>query len=625
MAYFDHWLFLFLLVICRYCGSYLVYQRSDTVSFSLFVANDQPTFLTLTAPSVWQCWVLLPPQNIKELAFTSSVLMKRVEIFSTPPQSWESSELLWDSHKLIQLEGFKEINGNDNIYQKSISIMRNFVFLFFFALLILVLSRIWTSWMGKVQWIPTQIGTWANRYNSHVLLVMLIVWFCSLLWHLTYAVLIPYGTTDDSPGYLAFGHLLLQAPQFARSTSDRSPGYPLFLSLIIATMGDNPQAIVICQHLLLTFLAPLTVWTFMNRLPLLGAGFIGLAVGILPGVSVIANVIHTEALYIFCTTVALLFSIRSNERPYGSLIIGLFTGMATMVRPTGMLLLVIFIGWYMLCSWCAPVGAVTQKKALISGTLLMVGYVLIAAPWHLHLALVRHSLDISNGRARVTQFDAAVSQRRVDARLQALRPDRAVWELWMDPHYQPFTDPFRLQGTYSSLMTGVGQLELATPDSPLGNQLSIQETIRETDSLHPERLYKNQVDAFWYNLFLRQNWTQSPTVSAELSSWFVPHWVVSGSFVRSFCLRLSMFVLNRWWILAIAALCSLIGIVFYPSLQNLAPIWFYWLALVLSTSAIGMPYQRYIVVVEPLLVVLGSIGILQPLFERPIIRGGTNV
>lgn len=568
------------------------------------VVAQQPTQLVIKTPSLWQGWLLLPPQHIWQLGFKSSVPMKQVDIFSDPPQSWQSSELRTPSTDFNILPDLKEINQHNSLYQHGLSILKLTLILFISLVVMILVTRAYSIYVSKIHWMPTRIGSWANMDHKPAWPIMLAVWLPSLLWHLGYAFSVPTGTTDDSPGYLAFAHILLETAQVAHSLSDRSPGYPLFLALIIRLFGENPLAIIICQHLLLSLLAPLTVWAFAKRLPLLGAGAIGLAVGFLPAASIITNVIHTEALYLFCTTVALLVYGRCSEHPYGLLTSGIFVGMATLIRPTGALLLVVLIGWHALHSYCLQSGSTPSKKSPLSSGLLLIGYLMIAAPWHIHLGLVRNTFDISDGRTLVTRFDAAVSQRRIDPDLQALRPDRAVWKLWMDLRYQQYTDPFRFQKTYPLLMTGVGQLVLPTPASPLGHQMAMQEILREADLTYPDRLHTNQKEALIYNLFLRLDRVPSLMASAELSTWFVPRWSVPELLIRSFFLRTSMFVLNRWWLLALAALSTLIVMLAYPSLQVLMPMWLYWLALVLSTSAIGMPSQRYIVVVEPLLITL---------------------
>jgi hypothetical protein len=71
---------------------------------------------------------------------------------------------------------------------------------------------------------------------------------------------------------------------------------------------------------------------------------------------------------------------------------------------------------------------------------------------------------------------------------------------------------------------------------------------------------------------------------------------------RKLCLRISSFFLSAWPILAAASLVAGLAALFV--MPQLVPLWLFWLALVASTSWIGMATDRYVAIVEPLLYLL---------------------
>jgi hypothetical protein len=217
------------------------------------------------------------------------------------------------------------------------------------------------------------LGGWLRRRTEHWRLgrAMWFVWGVALAFHLLYALTVPLAYTNDSVDYYSLGRAFAQAPWFASvDTTVRTPGYPVFIASVLAIFGDTALWIVIVQHLALSLLAPLAVWALARYLPLPAAALAGLLAGIAPALATTANILWTESLYAALTTAALLVYARSGDRLRGLLVAGMLVGAATMVRPTGLLVLLVLLGWRNAAAlrtgrMCCPAGRVCRHCRVV--------------------------------------------------------------------------------------------------------------------------------------------------------------------------------------------------------------------------------------------------------------------
>jgi hypothetical protein len=282
------------------------------------------------------------------------------------------------------------------------------------------------------------------------------------------------------------------------------------------------------------------------------------------------------------------------------------------------------LGWILLCGWWNGRFAARQRLALVSCIAVTAGYLVTAGAWHMHLGLTRGTVDLSGGQASFTAWAAAVYQRRITADLAMNLPDRAIWampEIWNN-------DPFAAFNDSEKMVTG----------TMAANPQYFSGALAEAAEAHPARLQENRLDALSYNLTFQWIGGSEEVVWNELS-WFLNLWnrsiwqpaVAAGtadgsvekqlermayrwqpeqSPARAACIAVSLFVLQNWIWLAIPALISLFVLLITPIGRSLVPGWLYWLGLVVSASALGMPVERYIVVAEPLIFIFLSVSLL---------------
>jgi hypothetical protein len=609
----------------------------------------QPARAMLRLPAAFQGWALLPPQEIRQftLEFPAKddvYTIRQLAVWSDPPQAWPGeAAAAWIARgcarrpeatgvialattagaacsvQVPDIRAINVLNHGQRFLRVALVAVLGLGLLRVLTLLANYGRRLTASYSGA----ENALGGWLRRRTQHWRLstVLWFVWGVALAFHLLYALTVPLAYTNDSVDYYSLGRAFAQAPRFASiDATVRTPGYPVFIASVLAIFGDTALWIVIVQHLALSLLAPLAVWALARYLPLPAAALAGLLAGLAPALAATANILWTESLYAALTTAALLVYVRSSDRLRGLLVAGMLVGAATMVRPTGLLVLLVLLGWLLLCGWCSSTRATQQRFALAGCAALLAGYVVTAGPWYLRLGLVDGTTDLSKGHANFTAWGAAVYQRRIDATLAINRPERAIWAVPQAWRYDPFT----LTTLYLQLRNG----------STIPVEVYYAEALREAARANPIRLRENLRSALIYNLTLKWTGDNSYVYWAEIS-WFLKYWDApvqelppapssdpvrqqldrmvyrwqsEQAPMRSSLIGMSRFVLEHWIWLSIPVMLSG-GFLLAPSLlRRVVPGWLYWIGLVIAATALGMPAERYVVVIEPVLYII--VGVL---------------
>jgi hypothetical protein len=601
-------------------------------------------------PAAFQGWALLPPRPISQLAL-EMVSPKRPYIIRNLDipfdangaiQSWDANAAgAWqtrgcaaqrtvsgmslsvasDASCAIQMQPVTPFNTSDRGTQ--IAAWLIIAALLAIALrLILWVSSAYQRWSAGYRRVDTGLGArvrtatrgWSAGW------VMLTVWLVALAWGLIYLSSVPMTYSYDTLDYLGVAHAIVETGRFSGSLgSTRTPGYPLFLAVVSGLFDSFAIGTTFVQHMALAALAPLTVWATYRRLSLLPAALIGMFVAISPAISMSANHLLTELPFTFLSTAALLVYLRHGRHLRSNIIIGTLIGIATMVRPTGLLLLAVFAGWHVLRFWCAT-RRPHQLRAALAAAGLVAGYLVTAAPWHLHLAVVRKTTDLSQGLAGFTAWAGAVYQRRMTDDLPSNLPDRALWSVTHIWDYNPFP--------------ALNQPQIV-PNGILERTVYQTQALSEANRRHLDRYLDVMRLAMVYNLTLvrpepgaspyiiwneltntLRGWEgsvqprQAPfgtgelrAIQQQIEQQIDEAYQVSPP-LRTFSIGLTRFVLEHWYWLTILALLCTPFLLARATLRPLAPAWLYWIGVVVSTSAIGFPADRYMIVVEPMLYIM---------------------
>ena len=179
-----------------------------------------------------------------------------------------------------------------------------------------------------------------------------LLFILALLVRVSYAILfveIEYLLSEDQMGYI---QLAQQFPEsgFLGMTSERVPGYPLFISSIYTVFGESLWNVISIQILLDS--ASCVVIALMAK-SLFGKGFwiAGVLSAINLNMVILSTSLLTDTLFLFLF-ILFLFSLLQylqNERTSWLILLVLFISLATLVRPSSYYLLPILliglVGW----------------------------------------------------------------------------------------------------------------------------------------------------------------------------------------------------------------------------------------------------------------------------------------
>jgi hypothetical protein len=191
--------------------------------------------------------------------------------------------------------------------------------------------------------------------RDHVIAASIIVLLCSLFprvliaWRADPAGLVK--AYSDAGTYLAPARSLIEQGAFLDGAGEpnvhRTPGYPLFLAIIMSLVGRDLHKVLIFQALLLSFQVLALYWLARHVLPPAMALLGGLLASFSPWGAVLAAIPMTEGLFLLLLTLIFL-AIKLTEAwrspaliMLGGSCVGLLTAAVVLVRPIWPLVILI--------------------------------------------------------------------------------------------------------------------------------------------------------------------------------------------------------------------------------------------------------------------------------------------
>lgn len=431
----------------------------------------------------------------------------------------------------------------------------------------------------------------------------LAVWIVCAAYHLMFALSVRTAFSPDSVKYYEMGKQLLEAPYLQNIVIVRTPGYPLFLSLVVGLFGDTVLGVAILQHLALASLSLVAMWCLWDRLPRGWVCVAGLAAGIAPAIAPSGNVLWTESLFCVFSASALLLASCYQRRSAYLFLAGVCAGGATMIRPNGLLIVPVMLAAVVVQFFWSR-GAVLWRTLTASGALLIGGYLLVAAPWHMHLAVNRGNVPLGYDMREFGSWAGYIFERRMPIELPINAPNRAIFA---DPMAYG-NDPFVALVNFPLLMGDEPVYYRETQSEWLASQSWAPHW--ETLKFHTTLVWDPAKSLIGIEEIraLLDGWRQPPplvpqtsgleSVLTRLTSATPP----GPSQAGTFCLALSTFALNRWSWLALLALGG--GAVSCFAKPWLTPLLAYAVGSLLGYSTNLIPAERYIAVLEPLYCIL---------------------
>lgn len=469
--------------------------------------------------------------------------------------------------------------------------------------------------------VPAQLsGGWAAAGLNILLLV-----------HLLWALTMPVVPTNDSVEYYAMGRRIAAGEGLAAVGAYRTPGYPGLIAATLLAFGDNLLGIVLIQHAAMVGLACLVHRLLVGRNPRLALTAAAVT-GFAPLTSLCANAIWTETVYTICTCGALALYLLGSRSPRQFVLMGLLIGAATLVRPTGWWLALVLCIAEATQLFRAPVA---KREVLVRLGSLVSTTALCIAPWVAVYYVREGSLGMSKAQG-MTLWANSVLQGRANA------------------SDAPYNRPIRLLFTapFSSVYGGRDPFLLRQVAEEQGFVLDpvFFQHVFSTAEAAPERIFADRLATFAYNftfrrevvpgrmmLFPELDWLvslarQKSTEVESITQETLPYPTLialtqgtlpnASGLVAAFCSFVEALGLAIWpYVVAVALLYATWALTGEAQLRALAVLG--WIGFVFAGPVfIGMPAQRYVMVIEPLVLLLCVLAAwaVPPLIWRRLVR-----
>jgi hypothetical protein len=599
--------------------------------------------------------VMLPPKPIEEIylhldADSLGYALHKVTIFNDIPQTWSSNKLARaltrgkNCHLTVSTTDIvippsvsctltlPELQGLNKV-----SLTKRFMIWIIITIiglaslgLLSYLARIVRRWDAHCGTVESTTGARMRGFtqNWSFIKVILGVGIVTVTFHLMYALFIPIHYTPDSTSYYSFGQGFLQTFSFDAIGLSRTPGYPIFIASTIWLFGEQVQGIILFQHLALAMLGPLTVWFLYPRTNPLFAAMGGLLTGIIPVISVLANVVWTDSLFAVANYLALLLFLHYQPKKHFALVmVGIMVGLATMIRPNGVLTLLLMVGWLFLYWWCSSERTIQSLGHFaISGAALVLGYLVVTTPWYLHFHSKVDRWGLTSMSAKTTDWQTPGSMPEIAAALAVSFQGRAnnltinkPYQIFMRFLYQPGGQ--QSWGPYTLMPVGYDSRFLGE---------TFRECVRQNPALHLRIFY----EAMFYNFFgiypdpSSLAWTATNLRGAFYTYYnYTPktievktvnkinsintlleqmsyRWHPPQSHLRSTLLWISKISIETRGMITFIALLSVIVILLLAPYRDFILFWIYCIIAGIVPAIISMPIERYVVIIEPITYVL---------------------
>ena len=614
----------------------------------------------LTRPAAYQGWLLLPEQEIGQIRVKlgnhdSAYVLHELTLYDDSHQTWTGSALAAGG---ISAAGCGFMREGDDLrveqgkgtdctllvpHLRPLNVVTPYVRLFVCAsltvaglaalALLAALTGFGRRWEDRYQIVESRPMAWLRRRGAAwtARRVALIVGISAVTFQLVYFLVVPLGYINDTHGYYGLARDFLKLRSLYAIDPSRTPGYPVFLASTIWAIGDQMEGVVLVQHLVLALLGPLTVWFLYPRVGPLVAALGGLFVGMGPTASLLANTVSTESLFASLSYLALICLIQYQSRPAAILLAGLAAGVATLIRPNGVVLPVVVVTWLFLRWWCSREGTAALRPLVSSSVAIALGCLLVVSPWLRAERGMTGRWELDN-RASFTLWLNSVIQGRSPATLAINRPASTIFDLSPLASQCDDVEGWRLHSDLA-MARHIDWPSISATDSRF-----FAESVREGIRQNPRRFLRFFADTFAYSLLHRLPPPTSPTCVVEKDKSEIHYakftyplpvpkavsdardirgllqqlsyrWHPPQSRLRSTMLGVTQAGMDGWWIVAVLALAGLAACLMLSSFRDLTVLGLYWLASVTLLGVMGWPTDRYVFVLEPVVYVLATVMI----------------
>jgi hypothetical protein len=262
----------------------------------------------------------------------------------------------------------------------------------------------------RLFWMKLTTSWSHSRTRWVIFLTVIIGWIFLRLILVRFVILEPWrGILVDSEGYLELANNLLRDGIYGSVSQPdldlfRTPGYPVFLALILALTGGSLRTVVIIQFLLVLVTAYLLYETGRS----MGMEKVGLLAGSMlllsPNALFWSTTIMTETLFTTGLILAFLLMVKSVDGKFPTWIVGLLLGILTLIRPIGIFIVLIWVIWLAAFNFktLGSLGSIRKVTSFFLASMLVLG------PWYIR-NVERHGMLTLSNVNRVTLYSYHLS------------------------------------------------------------------------------------------------------------------------------------------------------------------------------------------------------------------------
>lgn len=219
------------------------------------------------------------------------------------------------------------------------------------------------------------------------------------------------GLTLDSKSYIDLSEIIRFGGTFQDPVGEedlrRPPVYPAFLSLFQTKAGLLQPGVSLAQIGLVSAASLLMLWLFM-RLGFPTAGLVASwLIALSPNLNLWSLTVMSEILFTFLVSLALVLFLSGvpNSSKTKLLLSGVTLGFATLTRPIGLILFLLWVVMTVILTRRVMAGAVTRSTVFW----FLIGCISIILPWMARNAVVHNSFVVSDiGEHTLESFNFAI-------------------------------------------------------------------------------------------------------------------------------------------------------------------------------------------------------------------------
>ncbi|NIM94820.1 MAG: hypothetical protein GTO18_14060 [Anaerolineales bacterium] len=205
------------------------------------------------------------------------------------------------------------------------------------------------------------------------------------------------GLTIDSKQYVQLAETMLDTGRYQDLTGEdldlfRSPGYPVFLAVILSITRGSLAAVIVVQ-VILNLLCAVFLYLIGKSIGSERVGLVASVVFLLsPNALFWSASILTETVFAFGLILAFLWMIKATDGEFPLWVVGILMGALTLIRPIGLYLFILWALWLLF----VKSKRIDFRNRMKSTVIFLLGALLVVVPWFIRNTVQHDQFTLSS-------------------------------------------------------------------------------------------------------------------------------------------------------------------------------------------------------------------------------------